>query len=157
MNKKRTLVLSLNYVILSIMAIASIFPFLWMLSASTNKSVDVTRGRILPGGYFMENLKAVLGSDLNYLTAFKNSLIIAIAVGVTLSLLSVSLPKFMTQSLDLLSRISAGLALLFIGAALANIKPQNQHDWSNMSAGGDGQINARTFNGRVLYYALATI
>ena len=63
----------------------------------------------------------------------KNPLIIAIAVGVSLSLLSVSLPKPITQSLDLLSKISAGLALLFIGAALANIKPQNQHDWSNMS------------------------
>lgn len=67
------------------------------------------------------------------LRIIKNPLIIAIAVGVLLSLLSIQLPKPISQSLDLLSKISAGLALLFIGAALANIKPQNKLDWSNMS------------------------
>lgn len=78
MNKKRNVILAVNYLILTVMAVASLFPFLWMVSASTNKSVDVTRGRLLPGTYFVENLKSVLGSDLNYITAFKNSLIIAI-------------------------------------------------------------------------------
>ena len=78
MNKKRNVILAVNYLILTVMAVASLFPFLWMVSASTNKSVDVTKGRLLPGTYFVENLKSVLGSDLNYFTAFKNSLIIAI-------------------------------------------------------------------------------
>ncbi|HMT92866.1 AEC family transporter [uncultured Thiothrix sp.] len=63
----------------------------------------------------------------------KNPLIIAIAVGVVLSLLGVTLPKPISQSLDLLTKISAGLALLFIGAALANIKPQEQKPWADIS------------------------
>lgn len=67
------------------------------------------------------------------LRIIKNPLIIAIAVGMLVSLLGIQLPKPISQSLDLLSKISAGLALLFIGAALANIKPQNKPDWSNMS------------------------
>lgn len=63
----------------------------------------------------------------------KNPLIISIVIGVAMSLLGIALPKPITQSLDLLTRISAGLALLFIGAALANIKPQEQKPWADIS------------------------
>lgn len=68
-----------QYIFLSVASIVSVFPIFWMVIASTNKSVDVTKGTLLPGTYFMENLKNLLGSDLQYMTAFKNSLVIAIA------------------------------------------------------------------------------
>ena len=45
-----------TYVFLSIAAVISIFPFLWMIVSSTNKSVDVTRGSLLPGSYLVQNL-----------------------------------------------------------------------------------------------------
>ena len=67
-----------QYVFLSICSIISTFPFIWMIIAATNKSVDVTRGTLVPGNYLMENLKAVFFSDLQYGTAFKNSLVIAV-------------------------------------------------------------------------------
>lgn len=67
-----------QYIFLSICAFISIFPFFWMIIAATNKSVDVTKGTLLPGTYFMENFQAVLNSDLQYGTAFKNSLVISI-------------------------------------------------------------------------------
>ena len=78
------------------------------------------------------------GGSVNIIRAvalriIKNPLIISIAIGVTISLLGITLPKSINQSLDLLSKISAGLALLFIGAALANIKPQAQKSWSDIS------------------------
>lgn len=63
----------------------------------------------------------------------KNPLIVSIAIGGVISLSGVSLPKPIIQSLDLLTKISAGLALLFIGAALANIKPQEWQAWPDMS------------------------
>ncbi|WP_298612872.1 AEC family transporter [uncultured Thiothrix sp.] len=63
----------------------------------------------------------------------KNPLIISIAMGVAISLVGIALPKPITQSLDLLTKISAGLALLFIGAALANIKPQEKQPWADIS------------------------
>ncbi len=66
-----------QYVFLSICSIISIFPFIWMIIAATNKSVDVTKGTLMPGNYLMENLKAVFSSDLQYGMAFKNSLVIA--------------------------------------------------------------------------------
>ncbi|MFB5196571.1 carbohydrate ABC transporter permease [Neobacillus sp. KR4-4] len=49
-----------SYTVLAIAAIVSVFPFLWMIVSSTNKSVDVTQGRMLPGSHFMENLRNLL-------------------------------------------------------------------------------------------------
>lgn len=67
-----------QYIFLSICSFISIFPFFWMIIAATNKSVDVTKGTLLPGSYFMENFKAVIGSDLQYGCAFKNSILISV-------------------------------------------------------------------------------
>ena len=49
-----------SYTVLIIASIVSIFPFLWMIVSSTNKSVDVTKGRLLPGAHFFENLQNLL-------------------------------------------------------------------------------------------------
>lgn len=66
------------YLFLIIASIISVFPLYWMIIASTNKSVDVTKGTLVPGTHFAENLKSVLESDLGFLNAFKNSLVIAL-------------------------------------------------------------------------------
>lgn len=71
MSKKTKAMNVVQYIILIILTVVSIFPFFWMVIAATNKSVDVTKGTLLPGTYLME-------SDLQYMTAFKNSLIIAV-------------------------------------------------------------------------------
>ncbi len=78
MSKKTKMMNVLQYVILTILSIISVFPFFWMIIAATNKSVDVTKGTMIPGTYLLENLKAVLASDLQYVDAFKNSLVIAV-------------------------------------------------------------------------------
>jgi lactose/L-arabinose transport system permease protein len=57
MNKLKN---TFSYTVLIIASIVSIFPFLWMIVSSTNKSVDVTQGRMLPGSHFMENLRNLL-------------------------------------------------------------------------------------------------
>jgi len=49
-----------TYLFLSIVSFVSIFPFLWMVISSTNKSVDVTKGRLLPGTHLMENFRKLL-------------------------------------------------------------------------------------------------
>ncbi|MFG6150172.1 carbohydrate ABC transporter permease [Halobacillus sp. B23F22_1] len=65
------------YTFLSIASLVSIFPFLWMLVSMTNKSVDVTQGRLLPGSHLFENL-TVLFDSVNMVTALVNSTIIAV-------------------------------------------------------------------------------
>ncbi|KAB8128072.1 carbohydrate ABC transporter permease [Gracilibacillus oryzae] len=67
----------LIYLFLSIAAIVSIFPFLWMLISMTNKSVDVTGGRLIPGSHFLENLRNLFAT-VEIGTALMNSFIIAI-------------------------------------------------------------------------------
>lgn len=78
MSKRSKVMNVVQYLVLSILALVSIFPFFWMVVASTNKSVDVTKGTLVPGTYLLENLNHLLESDLQYLTAFKNSIVIAV-------------------------------------------------------------------------------
>ncbi|MEK5440864.1 carbohydrate ABC transporter permease [Fredinandcohnia sp. FSL W7-1320] len=83
---------SFVYIILSIFTVISIFPFLWMIVSATNKSVDVTNGRLLPGTHLMENFQNLLNS-VNLVPALMNSAIISIATTV-LSLVIASLAGY---------------------------------------------------------------
>ncbi|MBB6019292.1 lactose/L-arabinose transport system permease protein [Paenibacillus sp. JGP012] len=74
-----------TYVFLSIVAFISIFPFFWMIVSATNKSVDVTKGTLLPGSALIENINKLLDST-NLIQALGNSAIISI-VSTVLALL----------------------------------------------------------------------
>lgn len=63
-----------SYIFLVIVSFISVFPFFWMISAATNKSIDVARGRIAFRGYAIENLKKLFASQ-NVALGMKNSLI----------------------------------------------------------------------------------
>lgn len=78
MSKSTKILRVLKYIFLSVASFISIFPFFWMIIAATNRSVDVTRGTLIPGIYFFKNLENLLASDLNYFGAFKNSIFIAV-------------------------------------------------------------------------------
>ncbi|HLR03185.1 MAG TPA: carbohydrate ABC transporter permease [Virgibacillus sp.] len=65
------------YIFLSVAAFISLFPLLWIVVSMTNKSVDVTKGRLLPGTHLFENLK-VLFESVDIVTALVNSTIIAV-------------------------------------------------------------------------------
>lgn len=88
MSKKSKIVNGIQYLILTVLSVISVFPFFWMIIAATNRSVDVTKGTLLPGTYLLENLKHLMESDLNYTAAFKNSLIIAVITTVLAMIVS---------------------------------------------------------------------
>ncbi|MGG1399155.1 carbohydrate ABC transporter permease [Bacillus salipaludis] len=76
-----------TYAVLIIASIISVFPFLWMIVSSTNKSVDVTKGKLLPGSHFMQNLHNLLDTaDLG--TALMNSAKISITTTVLAMLIA---------------------------------------------------------------------
>ena len=50
----------LRYGFLSIIAFGSVFPLFWTAVSATNRSIDVIRGAMLPGGYLMNNLNRLL-------------------------------------------------------------------------------------------------
>ena len=80
------------YLVLVIASMISVFPFLWMIVSSTNKSVDVTKGSLLPGIFFMQNLHHLLkSSDLG--TALFNSAKVSIMTTV-LAMLVASLAGY---------------------------------------------------------------
>lgn len=81
-----------TYVFLSIAAIISIFPFFWMVVSMTNKSVDVTKGRLLPGSHLLENFKHLI-QTVDMTIALKNSFIISILTTI-LSLLIASIAGY---------------------------------------------------------------
>lgn len=60
------------YIVLTIVSIISVFPIYWMAVSATNKSVDVTNGKLIPGGYLVENIKALFASQ-NVQAAMFNS------------------------------------------------------------------------------------
>lgn len=70
-----------TYIFLSVAAFVSIFPFLWMVISSTNQSVDVVKGRLMPGTHFFENMTNLF-STVNMGQALLNSAIIAVSTTV---------------------------------------------------------------------------
>lgn len=80
---------ALMYVVLTIVSLISVFPLYWMLIASTNKSVDVTRGTLLPGTAFIDNFKSLLASSpvgSAMINSFKYAVILTICALVICSL-----------------------------------------------------------------------
>lgn len=54
---------AMSYVFLTIVSIISVFPILWMAIAATNKSVDVIKGKLMPGSYLIENFKNLIAAQ----------------------------------------------------------------------------------------------
>ena len=78
-----------SYIFLTIVSFISVFPLYWMITAATNKSVDVARGKIFFGNYLMQNWQRL--NQLQDLGgAMKNSFIYA-AVQTVLALFICSL------------------------------------------------------------------
>ena len=78
-----------TYIFLIIVSFISVFPLYWMISAATNTSTDVSRGRILPGTYFMQNFKNLTAQQPLW-RALGNSLFYAVLTTVICLLIVLS-------------------------------------------------------------------
>lgn len=89
MLKKSILQKAFIYLLLGIGLLLSIGPFYWMLVGSTNKTGDILSSppSLIPGNYFMENLKN-LNESFDVLRVLGNSLFIAIVFTIISLLLS---------------------------------------------------------------------
>lgn len=89
MSKLKT---TFSYVFLAVVSLVSIFPFIWMIVSSTNKSVDVTKGSLLPGSFLWKNFQNLLEqADLG--TALINSAKVSV-ITTLLSMLIASLAGY---------------------------------------------------------------
>lgn len=77
------------YVFLIIVTFISVFPLYWMISAATNKSVEVSRGRLALGTNLLENFKNLLvNQNVNaaLMNSFKYTILLTLASMVICSL-----------------------------------------------------------------------
>ena len=68
-----------QYAFLTIVSLLSVFPLYYMACASTNKSVDVSRGRLIPGTYLLENFKTLTANQnlgLALWNSFRNAAVL---------------------------------------------------------------------------------
>ena len=68
-----------QYAFLTIVSLLSVFPLYYMACAATNKSVDVSRGRLIPGTYLAENFKALIANQnlgLALWNSFRNAAVL---------------------------------------------------------------------------------
>jgi len=82
----------LTYLFLTFAAIISIFPFFWMIISATNKSIDVSKGRLMPGSHLIENFKKLI-ETIDIIPALTNSAIISVTTTI-LSLIIASLAGY---------------------------------------------------------------
>lgn len=77
------------YVFLTIVSVISVFPLYWMLISATNKSIDVSRGTMLPGLALIDNWKSLLSQQdvaRAMINSFKYSIILTLCALVICSL-----------------------------------------------------------------------
>ncbi len=77
------------YGFLCVVSFISVFPLYWMLCAATNKSVDVIRGRLIPGTNLIENFNNLLAAQKigpAMINSFKYTIILTIVSMVICSL-----------------------------------------------------------------------
>jgi lactose/L-arabinose transport system permease protein len=75
---------TLMYAFLIVICLFSAFPFIWMISAATNRSVDIIRGKIFFGTHLVENFKTLF-KTVNLGRTFWNSVrnsVIGTVVGI---------------------------------------------------------------------------
>ncbi len=65
-----------TYIFLIIVSLISVFPFYWMVTAATNTTVEVARGKIVFGTHLVENFNNLLAQQ-NLWGALKNSFLYA--------------------------------------------------------------------------------
>ena len=66
-----------SYIFLIFWSLISVFPFYWMISAATNNTVDVARGKLTFGTYALQNYQSLIGSQKLW-TSLGNSFLYAI-------------------------------------------------------------------------------
>ena len=86
MSKK--LAASFKYIFLSVISFISVFPFIWMLLGTTNKSIDITTGTLKLGNQLIINLRHLFESDLNFARSLMNSAFIALLTTIFALLIS---------------------------------------------------------------------
>lgn len=113
---------ALMYVVLIIVSLISVFPLYWMLIAATNKSVDVTRGKLLPGTAFLDNWRSLFSQSPvqeAMLNSFKYAIILTICALVICSLAGYGFEIYHDKGKDaVMSILLLGMMVPFVATMI---------------------------------------
>lgn len=105
---KRKIGILTSYVFLIIASILSAFPLYYMLCGATNKSIDIVRGRLVPGTYLIENFKSVIENQnlgLAMVNSFKNAILMTIISVLICSIAGYGFEIYHSKGKDFLMKI----------------------------------------------------
>ena len=72
---------TLSYVILVLASFLSAFPLYYMISGATNASIDIVRGKLIPGTHLLENYRTLIETQnlgLAMFNSFRNAIVITV-------------------------------------------------------------------------------
>lgn len=98
----------ISYIILILASFLSAFPLYCMLCGATNTSIDVVRGRLIPGGYLVENFKTLVGMQdlkLAMFNSFRNAIIITFVALLVCSIAGYGFEIYHDKGKDILMSI----------------------------------------------------
>lgn len=98
----------ISYIILILASFLSAFPLYYMLCGATNTSIDVVRGRLIPGGYLIENFKTLVGMQnlkLAMFNSFRNAIIITFVALLVCSIAGYGFEIYHDKGKDILMSI----------------------------------------------------
>ena len=127
------------YLFLCIVSFISVFPLYWMVSAATNKSAEVVAGRLIPGGYFFENLKNLLanqnvGRALG--NSFKYAIILTIISLIVSSLAGYGFEIYHDKAKDtVMSIILLAMMVPFVATMIPLFQMFSTAGWLNTTIG----------------------
>ena len=98
----------ISYIILILASFLSAFPLYYMLCGATNTSIDVVRGRLIPGGYLVENFKTLVRMQdlkLAMFNSFRNAIIITFVALLVCSIAGYGFEIYHDKGKDILMSI----------------------------------------------------
>ena len=98
----------ISYIILILASFLSAFPLYYILCGATNTSNDVVRGRLIPGGYLVENFKTLVGMQdlkLAMFNSFRNAIIITFVALLVCSIAGYGFEIYHDKGKDILMSI----------------------------------------------------
>ena len=98
----------ISYTILVIASFLSAFPLYYMLCGATNQSIDVVRGRLIPGTYLIENFKTLVDMQnlgLAMFNSFRNAIVITVVTLLVCSIAGYGFEIYHDKGKDILMSI----------------------------------------------------
>lgn len=127
------------YLFLCIVSFISVFPLYWMLSAATNKSVDVIAGRLIPGTYLIENFKNLIAAQnvgAALINSFKYAFILTLISMVVCSLAGFGFEIYHDKGKDaVMSIILLAMMVPFVATLIPLFQMVSKLGWLNSTIG----------------------